>query len=338
MGREKLQGQKNKSKHIHTALNTHSKRNNSAHNQDLSRRLSRDAPRKTPARNKSQTSKFTEFSAKSVDEYIAENAIKSTEIQGGYLTDNLSEYSLDNSSDNNYKDVYMSDISEGNISSENPNNSGGNRSIHNDFNLRDTEQELTQTHNSFRDNYTYSPGNSERKRNTARFIEHSAKTFESPQYDSNPQIPQPFAEKPKFYEPMTVSNQGEKPSVLSHEESLNSLSARQSKARFGAGVAAAVNTAAVPASVTASPANNRKLQFSADEIAPDKSDLADKSDRKINKLKSKAEHSGNKLETARGELPTKKQIKKRIVYDEQKGKAKKKLVFEEQIKSQKEHL
>jgi len=302
---ERTPENRNKSKHTRNVLNTNSKQRVSSHNQDSPRRLSRNAPCKDSVRNKSQRRKFAEFSAKSVDEHIDENAAKSTEMQGGYQAEYPPDYS-----------------------GELPKNSA-------------------------------------------------------------PQAPQFSAEQPKSYEPIAGINQEEKPSVLSHESSLNVLSARQSQARFDTAITAEeavsnsgkhrvdysanvnntqiVNNAANPVNTvvnsetksdtgstneaksssvsavskpdiksdSAPPANNRRLQFSKDEIAPDKSDTADK---KITKLKAKAERSGVKLETARGKLPVKKRIKRRLVYDEQKGKAKKKLVFEEQVKSQREHI
>ncbi len=76
-----------------------------------------------------------------------------------------------------------------------------------------------------------------------------------------------------------------------------------------------------------------KLQFSADEAAPEKP-----KSRKLAKAERQAELVGEKLEKAKSKLPSKKKLRSERVFDEQKGKAKRRIYFEKEVKSQAQHL
>lgn len=59
---------------------------------------------------------------------------------------------------------------------------------------------------------------------------------------------------------------------------------------------------------------------------------------KISKLEHRVEGTANKLDIAKGKLPTKRKLRLERAFDEESGKGKTRLVFEEEVKSQKEHL
>lgn len=73
---------------------------------------------------------------------------------------------------------------------------------------------------------------------------------------------------------------------------------------------------------SAQPPPSSRLQFTADELPPDK---------KLSKLQQQSDKNAAKLEKARGKLPTKKRMQTQRVYDEAKGKAKTKLTLEKEV-------
>ena len=77
-----------------------------------------------------------------------------------------------------------------------------------------------------------------------------------------------------------------------------------------------------------------KLQFAPDE-APAGSIIKS---RKLDKAQRQAERVTGKLERARGDLPTKRKLRRVSVIDEKSGAVSKKLKFEKTLKSQKQHL
>lgn len=70
------------------------------------------------------------------------------------------------------------------------------------------------------------------------------------------------------------------------------------------------------------PDKDSKLRFTDEEQTP--------ADKKLSKLKGKAEKADRKLEKARGKLPSKRKVKIERTFDEEKGKAKHKLCFEKE--------
>ena len=82
-----------------------------------------------------------------------------------------------------------------------------------------------------------------------------------------------------------------------------------------------------------------KLQFTADEASPVNAASGEiKQGRILAKAQTKADRAISKLEKAKGELPSKKKLAAKRVFNEQTGKSKTKLHFESEAKPQGEHI
>lgn len=138
----------------------------------------------------------------------------------------------------------------------------------------------------------------------------------------------------KYGQPETPLETGRPPGSHSPDAEPASPKQRGTKysQRFAQETAPADSLRAEPASdkaaepsVPTSGAKPSRLQFSKDELPPGVEPAPDK---KLDRARYKAEAAHAKLDAAREKLPTKREIKVRRVYDEQKGKAKAKLEFE----------